>query len=67
MRQITYHKEVPYKGVNEPTLPHCILDDKLKTYLENKEVKQDSYHFHDNGFYFFIYLNNGDRVDVMLD
>lgn len=62
---ITYHKSIQPVG-DESLIPHEILNEELREFIESKGLKQDHYAFHDNGMYFFIYLDNGDRVDVTL-
>lgn len=63
---ITYHYDVPKTDNIESTISHEVLSLELKEYLERKGVQQERYYFDDNGYYFFIYLNNGDRVDVSI-
>jgi hypothetical protein len=66
MNGITYHEAIqkPNNVVN--TIPHDLLDDGVKNYIELVGAKQDRYHFLDNGFYWFLYLQNGDRIDIKL-
>lgn len=61
----TYHEEIPPKGT-ENLISHEALSDELKEFISKHNVEQDRYLFHDNGYYFFIYLNNGDRIDCKI-
>lgn len=63
---ITYHKEIERPEHITATIPHEILSDALKAALAERGVKQEKYYFRDNGFYFFLYLDNGDRLDYSL-
>lgn len=66
---ITYHKEV---SIPEPessaidTIPHIVLSNKIQDFIEARGVKQERYYCYENGYYFFIYLDNGDRIDCSL-
>lgn len=65
---ITYHKEIDKPvGIIIQNLPHIVLDDKIRQFIEERGVKQDNYYFKSNNYYMFIYLDNGDRVDVQLN
>lgn len=63
---ITHHKLVPKPDNVHATLPHEILSDEVRAILAKHGVRQEKYYFEDNGFYFFIYLDNGDRIDCAL-
>jgi hypothetical protein len=61
---ITYHQQIikPSKITN--TIPLVILCKELQDKLKEWNVIQKRYFFFDNGFYWFLYLDNGDRVDI---
>lgn len=63
---LTYHRQIekPEDVVN--TIPHGVLSESAKDIISVYNCKQDRYYFDDNGFYFFLYLNNGDRIDIEL-
>ena len=61
---ITYHQEVERPDKVTNTIPHEILSEELKDFLKESNVVQKKYYFYDNGFFFFLYLDNGDRVDI---
>lgn len=61
---ITYHKEVTTKHTDLGYIPHELLHPNIKAYIETLDVKQAIYQITCNGYYFFIYLDNGDRIDV---
>lgn len=63
---MTYHRLVSKPDDVVNTIPHEVLSELLRGYIESHNVKQDKYFFEDNGFYFFIYLDNGDRIDYSL-
>lgn len=60
---ITYHKElvVPDKAT---LIAHCALSREIQDYIREANVLQSFYHINGNGYSLFIYLNNGDRIDV---
>lgn len=63
---ITYHQQIkkPIEVIN--TIPHAILCKELQDKLKEWGVVQERYNFDDNGFYWFLYLDNGDRIDTKL-
>ena len=63
---ITYHKHIDKSHHVTATIPHEILSDELRAAIAQRGVKQDKYYFEDNGYFFFIYLDNGDRIDCQL-
>jgi hypothetical protein len=64
---ITYHKEIERPNHVNNKISHDVLSTELKKFIIEKDAEQQSYFFNDNGFYFFIYLDNGDRIDVELN
>jgi hypothetical protein len=66
LRYITYHEAITKSEKAITMVPHDVLSEELQDKLVKWNVKEDRYYFHDNGFYFFLYLSNGDRVDVLL-
>jgi hypothetical protein len=63
---ITYHEEISIGDKEVIDFPHGCLDITIKVYLENKGISQANYKVRSNGYYLFIYLDNGDRVDVKI-
>jgi hypothetical protein len=63
---ITYHKDVVSPGIPVPYIPHNVLDKDIKEFILEKDVEQKSYEIRSNETHCFIYLNNGDRIDVQL-
>lgn len=61
---ITYHKEIQLVGTNWINIPHQHLSNEIKSFIEDRNVKQDVYSVSANNWYLFIYLSNGDRIDV---
>ena len=64
--KFTYHKNVPKPEEVQSTWVWEMLSEELKTFLTDKNQIQNRYFFEDNGYYVFIYLSNGDRVDVKI-
>lgn len=62
---ITYHKEVTLDK-DATYFPHSCLSKEIQDFIEEKKVKASSYLVATNGYYLFIYLCNGDRIDVCL-
>lgn len=61
---ITYNKKI--KSFEEKTkFPHCALSEEIKTYIGKKELQQKYYLSSRYGAYFFLYFNNGDRIDIL--
>ena len=63
---ITYHKEVAKPESLESTIPHLVLNEEIQEFLIKRGILQIEYYFHFNGHFTFIYLDNGDRIDVAL-
>jgi len=63
---ITYHQQIKKTDDVKNTIPHKVLCNELKDKLKEWKVEQERYYFFDNGFYWFLYLDNGDRVDMSL-
>lgn len=63
---ITYHKEIGKTTKVVNTILHTILSNEVKAFIKEHNVEQERYYFYDNGFYWFIYLDNGDRIDIQL-
>lgn len=64
---ITYHKEVSKPvGIHSNSLPHIILDKEVRELIEKYDAVQEFYYWRNNGYYFFIYLDKGDRIDIEL-
>jgi hypothetical protein len=64
--KFTYHKNVPKPDDVQSTWYWEMLSEELKSFLTDKNQVQDRYFFEDNGYYVFIYLSNGDRVDIAI-
>lgn len=64
---ITYHQQIKKPVEVQNTIPHEILRKELRDKLKEWKVEQERYFFNDNGFYWFIYLDNGDRIDTRLN
>jgi hypothetical protein len=63
---ITYHESVALKG-DECLIPFDILREEVREWIsEQVGDVQKEYLCRTNGFYFFIHLSNGDRIDVKL-
>lgn len=62
---ITYHKEISPKG-NEIRFPFDGFDEEIRSYLCKKLYLQEEYFISYNGYFLFIYLINGDRIDINL-
>ena len=66
LRHITYHYAIPKAEDVTSTIRHEILNEELQVFIEGRGEKQEQYFFFDNGFFWFLYLDNGNRIDVML-
>jgi len=64
---ITYHQQIIKLVEVQNTIPLVILCKELQDKLKEWDVIQERYFFDDNGFYWFIYLDNGDRIDTRLN
>lgn len=62
---ITYHREVELNG-KTIKFPHNCLAKEIQDFIELKTAKQYFYEVKTSNSYLFIYLINGDRVDVQL-
>ena len=62
---ITYHLNVPLPE-DDKTFDffHSDLNEEIRDYLVNNGLMQKSYKMFASNYYLFIYLDNGDRVDV---
>lgn len=63
--KITYHKDLSFSG-NMFKVPHSVLNKEIQNFINEHVASQLEYLCSSNGFYFFIYLGNGDRIDVQL-
>jgi len=63
---ITYHEEIERPEGVDNNMPHMALNTDIRNYLEERGVAKRSYYTKMNGYYLFIYLFNGDRIDVKL-
>jgi hypothetical protein len=62
---ITYHQQISLD--KEATyFPHSCLNKSIQDFIEERKVKEKMYLTSSNGYYLFIYLLNGDRIDVQL-
>lgn len=64
---ITYHKEIAKPDGVIASIPHAILDMGIRLFIDVKGCTQHEYYINHNDWYFFIYLDNGDRIDVALN
>lgn len=65
---ITYHKELTRPKKVNSFIPHQCLNEDIQKFIKEHNCQQvDGYYVDNNGFYFFIYLDNGDRIDVKLN
>lgn len=62
---ITYHEQI-LLNKKAKHLSHVFLNEEIQDFIEERKVKQTSYEVLDNGCFLFIYLINGDRIDVAL-
>ena len=60
---ITYHQNTQPKG-GEISINHCILNKEIQDFIKDTNATQLSYIYDCNGYYTFIYLKNGDRIDI---
>lgn len=61
---ITYHQSIERKEEICNQIPFSILSKEIQDKLTEWNVVQKAYYFDHNGFYSFLYLDNGDRVDI---
>jgi hypothetical protein len=61
---ITYHQEVNRKESITSRIYHECLHPRIQEYLETKGIKQPMYYINSNNWNTFLYLDNGDRVDI---
>lgn len=65
---ITYHTNVPKKDSITSVVPHTILNEEIHKFIRELDLPfQRYYYYFNNAIYFFIYLNNGDRIDVEIN
>ena len=63
---ITYHVNVQL-DMNATYFPHSCLAKEIQDFIEGRNVRAKEYLLvKSNGYYLFIYLLNGDRIDVEL-
>jgi hypothetical protein len=62
---ITYHQQITLDPKAE-YFPHLCLHRDIQKFIEDHKVKAKTYLVTTNGYYLFIYLTNGDRIDVEL-
>ena len=60
---ITYHKDVQPEG-GEISINHCILNKEIQDFIKDADAIQFYYQYDCNGYYTFLYLDNGDRIDI---
>jgi hypothetical protein len=66
---ITHHKELvasPSVLDRDMYIPYSLLSEDIKSFLKEKEEIQSRYLVYDNAYYFFIYTDKGNRVDIEL-
>ena len=63
--KITYHKYIETPK-NLRVINSLVLNNEIRDFLKQKNCVQQTYFFDSNNFYFFIYLDNGDRIDCSL-
>jgi hypothetical protein len=64
---LTYRKECPIpEGRDISIIPHQVLSDQIKQILTEKNIRQRLYTCLYHLEYFFIYFDNGDRLDCEL-
>ncbi len=61
---ITYHKEVELKDLTLPLIQHHMLHPDIQAKLAEFDINQSAYVIDSNGYYTFLYLDNGDRIDI---
>ena len=64
--KFTYHLKIKKPSDITNSIPFSVLSKELKLFLQEHNAVQERYYFEDNGFYFFLYLSNGDRIDCQL-
>lgn len=65
---ITYHLELAKPKEITAFIPHKCLHADIQNFIkENNCTQVDGYYVDSNGFYFFIYLDNGNRIDCQID
>ena len=63
---ITYHRNIIKPTEIKNTIPHIILNKEVQDKLKEVNAVQTEYFFLNNEFYCFLYLNNGNRLDIEL-
>jgi hypothetical protein len=62
---ITYHVNVPRDTKKVKTsIPHNVLNSVIQSFIIDRGIKQELYFIDCNGYYTFLYLDNGDRIDI---
>lgn len=62
---ITYHKKMSCSGIMFK-VPFSILNEEIQEVIIKSGNLQKEFTCCNNGFYFIICLDNGDRIDVQL-
>ena len=62
---ITYHKYIE-KPNDLKVINYLVLNNEIRDFLKERKCVQETYFFDSNNYYFFIYLDNGDRIDCAL-
>lgn len=64
---ITYHLSIELpKNKILGRIHHSCLNNEIQQLIINNNEKQDTYLIDFNGYYQFIYLKSGNRIDVQL-
>lgn len=63
---ITYHEQLAKPESVISFISAKLLSQDVVEFLNERNIHQDRYYFKDNGYYVFIYLENGDRIDIQL-
>lgn len=61
---ITYQEKITRKDNVMCKMPHDLLNNDIKSFIEEKKCIQEEYWFHSKGAYIYIYLDKGDRIAV---
>lgn len=60
---ITYHEDISVNG-NTILFPHSCLNKEIQLFLSERNIFQSFYNVKSNSNFLFIYLDNGNRIDV---
>ena len=63
---ITYHKEIALPESVTEEIAHKLLCSEVLDYLKARDIHQTNYYFHRGNVLYFLYLDNGDRIDIDL-